>query len=81
MAQKKFPFRTGILYKVKRDFQFQSSDLFIKDEILFYVRSDYNHYDGIEICFFRDRLSSKLLKWSLHDHELDSWEDYMDVIT
>lgn len=79
MSTKKFPFKSIILYKVKKDFHFPSSDFFLKDELLYYVRSEYNHYDGIEICFFRDKQSTKLLRWSMNDHELRSWQEYLEL--
>ena len=81
MRSNTFPFKSGILYKVKKDFHFPSCDAFIKDELLFYVRSDYNHYDGIEICFFRDKLSTKLLRWKIRDEQLDSGKEYMEEVS
>ncbi|MBX9853211.1 MAG: hypothetical protein K2X86_15815 [Cytophagaceae bacterium] len=80
MSSNAFPFKSGVLYKVKKDFHFPSGDAFIKDDLLFYVCSDYNHYDGIEIYFFRDKLSTKLLRWEIRDEELDSWKDYMEAV-
>jgi hypothetical protein len=76
-----FPFRTLKLYRVKQGFtSMRSNDEFREGQRLTYLESTLNHYDGIEICSFRDFDSGAKLVLHADDMMLgDVWEYFEEI--
>ena len=76
-----FPLKTLTLYKVKKEFQSQrSGHTFKKAQQLTYLSSTLNHYDGIEICSFRDFTSGEMLIWHADEIALEKWAEFFEII-
>ena len=70
------------LYQVKKDFKSnRSEDSFAKGQQMTYLESTLNHFDGIEICSFRDFNSEKKLIWHADEIALEKWYEYFQVIS
>lgn len=76
-----FPFRTLKLYRVKQGFtSLRSNDEFTEGRRLTYEGSTLNHYDGIEICTFRDFDNGAKLVLHADDMMLGRTSDYFEEI-
>ena len=53
---------------------------FLEGQELSFDGSDYNHYDSVEICFFRDLKTKKRLQWDISTHEFGTWNQYFEKI-
>lgn len=76
-----FPFKTLTLYRVKKEFISERSNHFfpVGAELLF-TSSTLNHYDGIEICTFKNRHTGEELIWHLPDTDFEkSREHFVEI--
>jgi hypothetical protein len=76
----KFPFKTLTCYEVIATFKSpRSEDVFQAGKKLTYLSSSLNHYEGIEICIFRDIESGKELTWHADEAQLEKWNKFFLV--
>ena len=76
-----FPFRTLRLYRVKQGFtSMRSNDEFKEGQRLTYTGSTLNHYDGIEICKFRDFDTGATLVLHAGDMMLGNVSEYFEEV-
>jgi Leucine Rich repeats (2 copies) len=76
-----FPFRLYHHYRViKQGAQSRGHGSFEVGQELSYDRSDYNHYDDIEICYFKDLKTKQELRWDCHSQMLDTWKEFFEKI-
>jgi hypothetical protein len=76
-----FPFRTLTLYQLKISFtDSRSNDFFEKGQQVIYSSSTLNHYEGIEICTFRDFNSGKIIVWHADEIALEKWNELFEVV-
>lgn len=76
-----FPLKTLTLYKIKKNLiSPRSEDLFEKNRQLTYIKSTLNHYEGIEICTFKDFDDGKILTWHADEMALEKWHEYFEII-
>jgi hypothetical protein len=76
-----FPFRALKLYRVKQGFtSLRSNDEFREGQRLTYTGSTLNHYDGIEICAFKDFDNGAKLVLHADDMMLGRVVDYFEEI-
>ena len=76
-----FPFRTLRLYRVKKGFtSMRSNDEFQEGQRLTYTESTLNHYDGIEICSFKDFDTGAKLVLHADDIMLGDASEYFEEV-
>jgi hypothetical protein len=76
-----FPFKTLTLYKVKQTFKSpRSGHTFEQSQQLTYQGSTLNHYEGIEICIFKDFISQETLVWHADELQLAAWNSFFEVV-
>jgi hypothetical protein len=76
-----FPFKTLTLYRVKQTFKSErSNDVFLEGQQVTYLSSISNHYDGLELCTFKDIHLDKQLVWHANEFELARYTDFFTVI-
>lgn len=76
-----FPFRLYHHYRViKLGAHSRADGSFKVGQELSYDRSDYNHYDDIEICYFKDLKTKKEFRWDCYSQMLDTWKDFFEKI-
>jgi hypothetical protein len=76
-----FPFKTLTLYRVKQSFKSpRSGHAFEQGQRLVYQSSTSNHYEGIEICTFKDFVSQETLIWHADELQLTTWNSLFEVI-
>lgn len=75
-----FPFRTYHQYRVIKSFTSRQYE-FEKDTVLSFVRSDYNHYDGIEICYFHDAVRNQTLRWDIYQVQIEQWTEFLTIVS
>jgi Leucine-rich repeat (LRR) protein len=75
------PFRKYHHYRVIQEgVETRGQHPFVLGQELAFVGSDYNHYDGIEICYFKDLKTGISLRWDCYSQALDSWSDHFEKI-
>ncbi|GHN00004.1 hypothetical protein WSM22_14930 [Cytophagales bacterium WSM2-2] len=76
-----FPFKSLSLYRVKRTFtSARSNHAFNEGELFQYMSSSLNHYDGIEICAFKKKDSTKELIWHADESDLTNWATFFEPV-
>lgn len=76
-----FPFKTLTRYSVKQTFQSErSNDVFHIGQTITYISSTTNHYEGIEICTFRDERSGKELVWHADEIALANHATFLQPV-
>jgi hypothetical protein len=74
-----FPFKQNKHYRVIKEW-YRNGTTFAVGQELAFDHSDYNHYDDVEICYFKDLKQGYLLGWPCHSTELSTWKDYFEKI-
>lgn len=74
-----FPFKQHKHYRVIKEW-YRNGTTFEVGQVLSFDHSDYNHYDDIEICYFKDLKQGYLLAWPCHSMELYKWKDYFEKV-
>jgi hypothetical protein len=78
-ASNDFPFRQSQHYRVIKEW-YRNGTTFEVGQEFSYEGSTYNHYDDIEICFFKHLKEGYTLSWPCHALELHSWKEYFEKI-
>jgi hypothetical protein len=74
-----FPFKQHKHYRVIKEW-YRNGTTFEVGQVLSFDHSSYNHYDDIEICYFKDLKQGYLLAWPCHTMELYTWKDYFEKV-
>jgi hypothetical protein len=74
-----FPFKQNKHYRVIKEWYRHGTTFAVGQEFSFEY-SDYNYYDDVEICYFKDLKQGYLLAWPCHSTELHTWKDYFEKI-
>jgi hypothetical protein len=76
-----FPFKTLTCYQVNKTFESpRSNDVFTAGQKITYLSSTLNHYEGIEICVFKDLDTGKELTWHADEIALENSDMYLRVV-
>jgi hypothetical protein len=76
-----FPFKTLTCYQVNKTFKSpRSNDVFIAGQKITYLSSSLNHYEGIEICVFKNIETANELIWHVDEITLANTEEFLQTV-
>jgi hypothetical protein len=76
-----FPFKTLTCYQVIVTFTSpRSNDVFTVGDKVTYISSSLNHYEGIEICIFKNILTGTQLVWHADEISLANSEMFLQPV-